>query len=81
MVPTVFKVGLGTIFPSVGASYQVKVIPTIGVMALLASRVCIGDASHCVIFPVDAGAVGAGLMVNVTAVLVSEGQVPSLASA
>mgnify|MGYP003404961722 CR=1 FL=1 len=69
MVPTVFKVGLTTMFPSVGASYQVKVIPTIGVMALLASNVCIGDNSHAVIFPVEIGAVGAGLIVKVTAVL------------
>ena len=66
MVPTVFKVGFATIFPSVAASYQVKVIPTIGVMALLASKVCIGDNSHAVILPVDIGAVGAGLMVKVT---------------
>ncbi len=80
MVPTVFKIGLATIFPSVAASYQVKVMPTIGVMALLASRVCIGDTSHWVIFPVDIGAVGAGSMVNVTAVLVNEGQVPSFDS-
>ena len=58
MVPTVLKVGFATKFPSVGASYQVKVIPTIGAMALLASRVCIGDTSHCAIFPVDIGAVG-----------------------
>ncbi len=81
MVPTVFNVGEATIFPSVAASYQVNVIPITGVMALLASRVCIGDASHCVIFPVDTGAVGAGSIVKVTAVLVSDGQVPSLASA
>ena len=81
MLPTVFKVGLATTFPSVGASYQVKVIPVIGVMALLALSVCIGESSHSVIFPVDIGAVGAGLMVKVTAVLVSEGQVPSFASA
>ena len=70
MVPMAFKVGLATIFPSVGASYQVYVIPVIGGMAVFALIVCNGETSHCVIFPVDIGAAGAGRIVSVTAVLV-----------
>ena len=67
-------------FPNIGESYQVKVIPMIGVIALFASRVCIGDHSHSVIFPVDIGAVGAGLIVKVTAVLEYEEHIPSFDS-
>ena len=77
MVPIVFKVGFATTVPSVAAVYQVTVCPGVGVIALMALSVCIGNSSHCVIFPVEMGAVGAALIVNVTAVLVSEAQ-PSL---
>ena len=75
MVPTVFNVGLPTAFPR--TSNQDRIIPGIGVMPALALSVCIGDCSHCVMLPFEIGAVGAGLMVNVTAVLVNELQVPS----
>ena len=79
MVPMVFNVGPATIFPAVAASYQTTVCPT-GTVAVAVS-VCIGEASHCVTSPPDTGATGAGLIVNITAVLVKEGQVPSLVSA
>ena len=69
MVPTVLSVGLPTAFPATAASNQDMVMPEIGVIALFASSVCIGDNSHCVILPFEIGAVGAGLIVNVTAVL------------
>ena len=78
MLPVVFFIGAGTGIPSVAVGYQAKVIPEIGAIALLASSVCIGDNSHSVILPVEMAALGAGLMVNITAVLEYEGQVPSL---
>ena len=47
-------------------------------IASLASRVWIGSSSHSVMSPEDTGASGAGSIVSVTAVLVSELQsVPS----
>ena len=80
IVPTVFNVGATTAVPSVGVVYQLTFCPGIGVIAETALSVCIGDCSHCVILPFETGAVGAGFIVNVTGVLVSEGQVPSLDS-
>ena len=70
--------GEAIILPSVAAVYQVMVCPATGVMAALAFNVCIGDISHCVIFPVEIAAGEEALMVKVTAVLVSDGQVPLL---
>ena len=77
MVPVVLSVGLVTVFPAVAASYQVMFCPA-GTVAAAVS-VCIGLASHWVMFPDEMGAKGAALMVSVTAVLVSELQVPSFA--
>ena len=79
MAPVLLNIGLATIFPAVDVSYQITVCPT-GTVAV-AVKVCIGKISHCVISPPVTGATGAGLMVNITAVLVNEGQIPSLASA
>ena len=69
MVPIVFKVGVKPPVPPEAALNQEIVCNGFGVIAVLASRVCIGEASHCVIFPVEIGAVGAGFIVSVTAVL------------
>ena len=80
MLPIVFKVGIGTSVPNEAAVYQVTFCPGSGVIAETALRVCIGDNSHWVILPLEAGANGAGFIVNVTAVLESEEQ-PSFDSA
>ena len=79
MVPGVFSVGEATKVPAAMASYQIIVSP--GIAVAVAVRVCIGDNSHCVTSPPETGAVGAGLIVSVTAVLVKEGQIPLSASA
>ena len=81
MVPIVFKVGVKPPVPPEAALNQEIVCNGFGVIAVLASSVCIGDISHCVMLPVEIGAVGAGLIVKVTAVLVSDGQFPSFDSA
>ena len=78
MVPSVFNVGAATKTPSVAALYQVTVCPGTGVIAVLASRVCIGDALHSVMLPVEIGAAGEALIVKVTAVLVNDVHVPLL---
>ena len=60
------------------ASYHTTVVPAATVIASLASSVWIGSSSHSVMSPELTGASGAGSIVNVTAVLVSELQsVPS----
>ena len=70
MVPVVFKVGLATVLPPEVTLYQETICPAVAVITVLASSVCIGDNSHSVIlFVVAIGAVGAGFIVNVTAVL------------
>ena len=81
MVPVVFNVGFETAFPPEAASNQATVCPEVGVIASLASSVCIGEISHSVILPVEIGAAGAGFIVNVTAVLEYDGHVPSFDSA
>ena len=78
IVPTVFNVGLATTVPPVAAVYQTTVDPA-GAVAV-AVKVWIGDASHSVILvAVATGATGAGVIVNVTAVLVNEEQDPPVA--
>ena len=79
IVPVAFNVGLATTLPAVAVSYQVMVCPT-GTVDV-AVKVWIGEVSHAVISPPDIGAAGAGLIVKMTAVLVKDWQVPSLASA
>ena len=71
-----FRVGLTTIFPPVAASYQV--IPVVDDKAELAFNVWIGLNSHWVISPLLAGALGAPVIVKVTAVLAKLEQVPLL---
>jgi hypothetical protein len=61
-------------FPPAAASYQV--IPDVDDKAELAFNVWIGLNSHWVILPLLAGALGAPVMVKVTAVLVKLEQVP-----
>ena len=78
MVPVAFNVGLETILPAVAALYQITVCPT-GTVAV-AVKVCIGEFSHCVMFPPDNGALGAASMVSTTGILVTDLQVPSSVS-
>ena len=68
-----FRIGLVTTFPPLAASYQTTVAPA-GAVAVAVS-VWIGDCSHSVMLEAaTTGASGAALIVNVTAVLVSEAQ-------
>ena len=66
IVPTALNVGLATTFPLLAASYQTTVAPE-GAVAVAVS-VCMGDCWQTVWLPPLVGAVGASLMVKVTAV-------------
>ena len=64
---------MATTVPPVAAVYQTTVDPAGAVAS--AVKVWIGDCSHSVMFDAKTvGAVGASLIVNVTAVLVNEEQ-------
>ncbi len=69
-------VGLTTIFPPAAASYQVT--PVVDDKAELAFNVWIGLNSHRVMLPLLVGALGAPVIVKVTAVLAKLEQVPLL---
>ena len=75
----VFMLGLGTMVPALGASYQITVCGN-GTVAT-AVMVCNGVCSHWKISPPETGGAGAIFIVRVTAVLVSELHVPTVDSA
>jgi hypothetical protein len=69
IVPAALSIGEATTFSPFAAEYQV--IPLWSCITDLASNVCIGLVSHCVILlELTDGALGAGKMVNLTPVLV-----------